>query len=108
MEYKLLGKKIKKARLEKNLTQEDFAEKLDLSVSFICQVESGKKKFNLKRLVEVSTILEKPINYFIDGYEVQDNDEITQIIKILNKMSNIKQKLSLEIIKVIYSIDEIY
>jgi len=30
MEYKLLGEKIKKARLEKRLTQKKFAEILDL------------------------------------------------------------------------------
>ena len=93
MENKLLGKRIKKTRLEKRLTQEKFAEILGLSVSFISQVESGKKKLSLTRLIEVSNILEKPINYFITGYEVQDNEDITQIIKILNKMSNNKQKL---------------
>lgn len=106
MEYKLIGKRIKRARLEKNLTQEEFAEKLDLSISFICQVESGKKKFNLKRIVEISKILEKPINYFIEGYEAKSNDDITEIISLLNKISSKKLKLSLEIIKLIYSIDE--
>jgi len=108
METKLLGKRIKKARLEKSLNQEKFTEILDLSVSLISQIESGKKKLSLTRLVEVSNILEKPINYFITGYEVQDNEELTQIIKILNQMSNTKQKLFLEILKLIYSTDDIY
>ena len=108
METKLLGKRIKKARLEKSLTQEKFTEILDLSVSFISQIESGKKKISLTRLIEVSNILEKPINYFIIGYEAQDNKDITQIIKILNQMSNTKQKLFLEIPKLIYSTDDIY
>lgn len=108
MENKLLGKRIKKARLEKRLTQEKFAEILDLSVSFISQVEAGKKKLSLTRLIEVSNILEKPIDYFITGYEVQDNEYIIQIIKLLNQMSTTKQKLFLEILKLIYSTDDIY
>ena len=68
MEYKLVGNKVKKARREKGITQEKFAEELGVSVSFIRQVESGDKKFNLSRVSEVSQILEKPVGYFIDGY----------------------------------------
>jgi len=107
MEYKLISKKIKKARNEKNLTQEELAEKLDVTVSYICQVERGKKKFNLKRIVEISKILEKPIDYFIDGYEPENDDTISEIISLLNKMSYAKLKLSLEFIKNIYDFEEL-
>lgn len=106
MEYKLIGKQIKKARNDKKITQEKFAEELDVSVSYISQVESGKKKFNLKRIIEVSKILEKPISYFVEGYEVENNDEVSEIISFLNKMSSEKLKLSLELIKLIYNTNE--
>jgi len=107
MKYKLIGKKIKKARTEKELTQEKFAEELDVSVSYISQVESGKKKFNLERIVEISKILEKPIDYFIKGYEAKSNDTISEIINILEKMSNTKLKLVFELIKNIYDFEEL-
>ena len=108
MEYKTIGKKIKKARNEKKLTQEKFAEKLDVSVSYISQVESGKKKFNLKRIIEVSKILEKPLDYFVDGYnyEKKPNSTIEEIIELLKNMSDIKIKLSLQILKDIYYFEE--
>ena len=35
MEYELIGKRVKKARREKGITQEKFAEDLGVSVSFI-------------------------------------------------------------------------
>ena len=107
MEYKVIGKKIKKARAEKKLTQEQFAEKIDVSVSFISQVESGKKKFNLKRIVEISKVLEKPIEYFIEGYDVKNNETINEIISLLKKMNNTKLKLSFHLIRTIYEIDDI-
>ena len=107
MEYKSIGKKIKKARNEKKLTQEKFAEELDVSVSYISQVESGKKKFNLKRIVEVSKILEKPIDYFVPGYETKNNTTIAEILNMLGKMSEAKIKLSLEFIKNIYNFEEL-
>jgi len=107
MEYKLIGKKIKKARTERKLTQEKFAEELDVSVSYISQVESGKKKFNLNRIIEVSKILEKPIDYFIEGYTPQSNNIIEEIISLLKKMSDKKIKLSLKFIKDIYYFEEL-
>jgi len=106
MEYKLIGKKIKKARNDKKLTQEELAEKLDLSVSYISQVESGKKKFNLKRIIEASEILEKPIEYFVEGYDVKNNNVITEITELLSKMDGSKIKLVSEIVKIIYRLNE--
>ena len=107
MNNELIGKKIRMAREEKGITQEELAEKMDLSVSFLCQVECGKKKFSLKRLVEVSNILEKPINYFIEGYEIKNNGTVNEIVTVFSKMSNSKQKLSLQIIKVLYDAGKI-
>ena len=34
IDYNIMGERIKKARLEKQLTQENIAEKLDVSVAF--------------------------------------------------------------------------
>lgn len=101
MEYKLVGKRIKKARSEKGLTQEKFAEELGVSVSFISQVESGNKKFNLSRISEVSKILERPITYFVEGYEIKSNSDLEEIIAILKEMSDKQLKLALDIIKAI-------
>ena len=101
MEYELIGKRIKKARRDKGITQEKFAEELGVSVSFISQVETGEKRFNLERITEVSKILERPINYFIDGYEEKDKSNFEEVIDLLKKMSDKQLKLALEIIKAI-------
>lgn len=53
-----LGEKIKKAREKKGLLQSDIAKLLDVSSSFICQLECGKKKTSLDNLIKLCKILE--------------------------------------------------
>lgn len=105
MEYKLIGKRVKKARNEKGLTQERFAEELGVSVSFVSQVESGEKKFNLSRISEVSQILERPITYFVDGYEGKSADDLEEVVNLLKRMSDKQLKLALEIIRAMDAAD---
>lgn len=101
MEYELIGKRVKKARKDKGITQEKFAEDLGVSVSFVSQVESGEKRFNLNRISEVSKILERPISYFIDGYEGKSEDELQEIVAILKGMSDKQLKLALDVVRAI-------
>ncbi|WP_442861337.1 helix-turn-helix domain-containing protein [Cellulosilyticum sp. WCF-2] len=53
-----LGERIKKSRENKGLLQSDIAKLLDVSPSFICQLESGKKKMSLDNLIKLGKILE--------------------------------------------------
>ncbi len=46
-EYKVLTENIRYYRMKANLTQEQLAEKSDLSVSYIKQLESGKEFKNI-------------------------------------------------------------
>ena len=50
LDYTIIGERLKKARLAKKMTQEDLAEKLDVSVAFLSRVERGNSHINLKRL----------------------------------------------------------
>lgn len=105
MEYELIGKRVKKARREKGITQEKFAEELGVSVSFISQVETGEKKFNLARISEVSKILERPISYFVDGYEGKSEDDLKEIIDLLKGMNDKQLKLALNVVRAIDAAD---
>lgn len=55
--YKILGKNIKYYRKQKNLTQEQMAESLELSVGFTSQVERGIAKMSLDTLIDLCDIL---------------------------------------------------
>lgn len=62
---KRIAKNIQNARLNKGLTQEKFAEKIDKSWSYVSKIESGKTNLTLKTInalakeldIQVSDIL---------------------------------------------------
>lgn len=58
MNYELLGKHIRKKRKEKKYTLEQLAEKLDVSTTFIGQIERAKGIPSLETLVKIANVLE--------------------------------------------------
>ena len=77
--YKTLGDRIK----TKRITQEKFAEHMDVSVGYISQLERGISKVSLERLVSISEYFNCNIDFFIDGinsntehYLAQDFEEL--------------------------------
>ena len=58
MNYELLGRNIRKQRKEKKYTLEQLAEKLDVSTTFIGQIERAKGIPSLETLVKIANVLE--------------------------------------------------
>ena len=67
LDYNIIGERLKQARLRKNLTQENLAEKLDVSVAFLSRVERGSSHINLNRLNQVCNILEITEGEILNG-----------------------------------------
>lgn len=55
--YKLIGKRIKFYRKQKNMSQMQLAEKVDLSAPYISYIETGAKKISLPVLIKISEVL---------------------------------------------------
>ena len=55
--YKIIGKNIQKARKTKGLTQEDFAELMDKSWSYIAKLETGTQNFSIGKLIDIAEFL---------------------------------------------------
>lgn len=52
-----LANRIRKLRKQKDLTQEQLAEKVHVSTTHVGLVETGKRKFGLKTLQKVANVL---------------------------------------------------
>lgn len=102
IDYKAMGSRIQECRKNKKLTQEQMAEKLDISVSFISRVERGCVKVSLETLAKIATILEISPSYFIDGV-VKVNDEYlkNELINATKSFDNKQMCLVLELIKAV-------
>lgn len=104
LNYEVIGKKIKDLRIEKGMNQKALADKLDVSIGYISQVESGDKCFNLQRLEELSDVLGKPVAYFIEGANSDDRKAMEEEIQFL--LRRIKPEKFEMIIKMLNVISE--
>ena len=83
--YKAIGRRIACYRKKLSMTQATLSEELDVSESYISQIERGSAKVSLSRLDEISEILEVDLAFLLsDAVTVSDvpiNIEIHEIIK---------------------------
>ena len=62
LDYKTIGKRIRRFRMSKNITQEELAFQIGSSAAYICNIECGKKKASLDKLYEIAEILGITLN----------------------------------------------
>lgn len=63
----LIGSKIAKLRKEHNMTQEQLAEKLDISIKHCSAVERGLSSLSLEKLIDVSNLFDISLDYLVKG-----------------------------------------
>lgn len=68
-----VGKNIKKIRKEKNLTQDDLAERLHCTRQTISNYENGKSEPHIELLVEIAGVLDVEVNDLIYGLREKEN-----------------------------------
>ena len=69
-EKSLLGRNIKAERVRKNLTQEQFAELIDMSLSHISKIEQGLTSPTAIALYKMSKILGIKMEEFFKGIKL--------------------------------------
>lgn len=82
--------KIRSLRKQKDLTQEQMAERLDISVNAYHKIEKGQTKLNLERLQELANIFDVDILELINSenqkiyVQVNDNAQNNQHLNNMN------------------------
>ena len=61
--------RIRRAREERGYTREKFAEKLDVSVSYLAELERGRTGISVKMLIKVCNVLGLSSDYILFGNE---------------------------------------
>ena len=71
LKYKL-GRNIKVERIRKNMTQEKFAEMIDMSLSYISKLEQGLTSPTAIVLYKMAKVLNIQMEKFFDGIELEN------------------------------------
>ena len=86
-----VGQKIKRWRLEQNITQEQLAHRLDLSQGYINQIENGKRSFTLETLQKVAGVLGIPLS---DIFNEEKNEVSLKTFKSVDRKTMKKGPLT--------------
>ncbi len=85
LDYKSIGRRIATNRKNAKLTQAYLAEVLDVSESYISQIERGNAKVSLPRLYQIADILRIDVALLVsDGSKLAisaNHSEIEQLIR---------------------------
>lgn len=88
-----VGKEIKKARIDADLTQKDLAKQTNLSSNYISQIEKDKKLPSLKTLFKIAKALRvkpeklvKEDSLFIELSNLAKEHDISQVLEGLDKL----------------------
>ena len=78
----LVGERIMKVRMEQGLSREFVAKEANMSLSFLFEIENGRKGFSASTLVKLSKVLNASMEYIMLGKESpQVSNQTIQIIK---------------------------
>ena len=98
IDFVKVGMKITKYRKEQNLTQEELADKIDVSVAFMSRVERGTSQINLRRLTQIAEILKVSPGYLLTGSNVASKEYLKEDFReVLEKCTPEQQRLIYQI-----------
>ena len=102
IDYSIIGSRLKSARIANGLTQQELAEKINVSIAFISRVERGSSHINLKRLSEICSILNISEGSILNGVSDSNNEYLyAEFNDLLKSCSPEKQKLIYKVSKLI-------
>lgn len=88
---KEMGKRISSRRKSLNLTQENLAEKMNVSIQMISNLELGKKAIRPDNLAKLCSILNVSADYILTGHE--KDDQTSLIIDKIHRLPSDKIEL---------------
>ena len=91
IDYKEMGKRIKKKRKELNLTQEKLSEILEISPTYISEIERGTGISSLATITKIANVLNLDLDYLILGISNTNIDKTFS--NLLERIPKKDQKL---------------
>lgn len=104
MNFLALGIRIKNKRLSKNFTQEQLAEKVELSAVYIGQIERGERKMTIETLVKLANALDSSIEELLsDSTPKNKNSKLQELIDVAQNLNYSDLNKAIKIIKAMYN-----
>lgn len=90
-DLKQIGERIRNRRKQLNLTQEQLAEKMDVSIQMVSNLERGNKAIKIENLLKLSEILNISVDYILRGS--YHTDDVQSLVRDLSRLSESDYKM---------------
>ncbi len=90
IDYKIIGKNIRIARITKGYTQEKLANIIDGSTSYMSEIETGTSSPSLSILIKISKALDTTVDCLLG--EIQSNINEEYVLKAKNILASCTDK----------------
>ena len=85
LDYSLIGLRIKETRNWRKVSQAQLAEMSELSVSFISNIETGRKKASLKSLIAIADVMDTTVDMLLGiGRSYKTEELHTDFLLLIN------------------------
>ena len=92
-----IGKRIQGRRKQMGLTQEQLADKMDVSIQMVSNLERGNKSIRIENLIKLSEILNISTDYILTGKETaEDMQGLTEQMASLSQKERKMMKLLMD------------
>lgn len=98
--YEDVGNKIRERRNFLKVTQENLANDINVSASFISDIENGRRKMSLETMIKISIALKTSLDYFIldnvKDVKLKNNIKYDELKNILGTVDEKKESVFLD------------
>lgn len=100
MDRKALGKRIRTERQQLNLTQEQFAELIGVSSTYIGFIERGERSVTLEKLIQIANAFHVSVDYLLtDSVEASVDNNFALLHNLWQQAAPSEQALILDLVK---------
>lgn len=98
--YEDVGNKIRERRNFLKVTQENLANDINVSASFISDIENGRRKMSLETMIKISIALKTSLDYFVldnvKDMKTKNNIKFDELKNILETVDEKKESIFLD------------
>lgn len=100
MDYYQIGQRIRKMRKAHRLSQEELAERADISVTHMSHIETGNTKLSLQVLVDIAQALEVRTDDLLNESNTDSaNTALEEISSVLESCTASQSKVIVDLVK---------
>ena len=95
----IFGKNIRNLRTVYNLSQEQLAEKMDLSINTICEIENGKKFVRAETLINFASLFKTEVYELFKPDTVLPDNAKSVLVRYCDDIKKATEKIKVAYLK---------